>query len=331
MELTYVFEPKADESPLGYYRRLSAANALTAWKELALMAEVSPSRTGLLGAPDHIASMLGMPRDWTNRLAQQEQELRALRSLHRSSRDAVCPHCLEQDMYLRANWEHAYVTACIKHRVRLVDHCSTCDAPLDHQRGHIAQCGCGQELVHMPCETASEAELWLSGLLAGAGSTDDTNIAPDIVGAAPQAVAELVRTLCQRADTVGAPPRRNAASPKSVSEAVEFLTPLQSLLSQWPQAYEAHVRSRMAAGSEQARTLKALLGRWYQQLRHVATDGPLQVFLAPVQRIAAAEFDGVVGREDVDSWADLRYVRLSDAAQHGQTAQTRIEYAHCHD
>lgn len=318
MELTYLFEPKADESPLGYYRRLSAANSLTGWKELALMAEVSPSRTGLLGAPDHIASMLGMPRDWTNRLAQQEQELRALRSLHRSSRDAVCPHCLEQDMYLQASWEHAYVTACTKHGVRLVDRCSACDAPLDLQRGHIAQCGCGQELVHMPCEPATETELWLSGLLAGAGSTDGTNIAPDVVGAAPQAVAELVRTLCQRADTVGAPPRRNAASPKSVSEAVEFLTPLQLLLSQWPQAYEAHVRSRMAAGSEQARTLKALLGRWYQQLREVATDGPLHVFLAPVQRIAATEFDGVVGREDVDSWEDLRYVRLGDAATHGQ-------------
>lgn len=318
VELTYLIEPKADESPLGYYRRLSAANALTGWKELALMAEVSPSRTGLLGAPDHIASMLGMPRDWTDQLAHQEQELRALRSLHRSSRDAVCPHCLERDMYLRASWEHAYVTACTRHRVRLVDRCSACDAPLDLQRGHIAQCSCGQELVHMPCEPASEAELWLSGLLAGAGSTDGRDIAPDVVGAAPQAVAELVRTLCQRADTVGAPPRRNAASPKSVSEAVEFLTPLQSLLSQWPQAYEAHVRSRMAAGSEQARTLKALLGRWYQQLREVAADGPLHVFLVPVQRIAAVEFDGVVGREDVDNWEDLRYVRLSDAAQHGQ-------------
>lgn len=318
MELTYLFEPKADESPLGYYRRLSAANALMGWKELALMAEVSPSRTGMLGAPEHIATMLGMSREWTDHLAQQEQGLRTLRSLHRSGRDAVCPQCLAEDMYLRVGWEHAYATACTQHRTRLVDRCSACDEPLDLQREQIGQCSCGQDILRLPCEQASEAELWLSGLLGGGGATDAASIAPDVAGADPEAVAQLVRTLCQYADTAGAPPRRNAATPKSVSEAVEFLAPLQSLLAQWPQAYEAHVRSRLAEGSEQARTLKALLGRWYQQLRKVAADGPLHVFLAPVQRIAVAEFDGVIGREEVDHWEDLRYVRLSDAAHHGQ-------------
>lgn len=318
MELTYLFEPKADESPLGYYRRLSAANALTAWKELALMAEVSPSRTGLLGAPEHVATMLSMPPQWTEQLAQQEQRLRALRSLHRSGRDAVCPHCLAEDMYLRAGWEHAYATACTRHRVRLVDRCTVCASPLDIQRTHIALCNCSQELAHMHCEPATDAELWLSGVLAGAGDAGAATIAPAVIGADPQAVAQLVRTLCLLADVAGPPPRRNAASPKSVGEAVEFLAPLQSLLAQWPKAYEAHVRARMAAGPQEARTLKALLGVWYRQLREVASDGPLHAFLAPVQRIAATEFDGVVGIEDVDSWNDLRYVRLGDAANHGQ-------------
>lgn len=315
MELTYLFEPKADESPLGYYRRLSATNALMGWKELALMADVSPSRTGLLGAPEHVASMLGISTGWTNRLAQEEQGLRALRSLHRSGRDAVCPHCLAEDMYLRIGWEHAYVTACTKHQTRLVDRCSACDAPLDMQREQVAQCNCGQELIYLRCEKASDTEVWLSGLLTGTRSFD---IEPNVAGANPLDVTLLVRTLCQRADVGGVPPRRNASSPRSVGEAVGFLAPLQSLLSQWPQAYEAHVRSRMAAGSQEARTLKALLGRWYQQLREIAAEGPLHVFLAPVQRIAAAEFDGVVGREDVDSWEDLRYVRLGDAANHSQ-------------
>ncbi len=318
MELTYLFEPKADESPLGYYRRLSVANALTGWKELALMAEVSPSRSGLLGAPEHVAKMLSMPPQWTEHLAQQEQGLRALRSLHRSGRDAVCPHCLAEDMYLRIDWEHAYATACTRHRVRLVDRCTVCASPLDIQRTHIALCNCSQELAHLPCEPAKDAELWLSGLLAVVKMTGAATIAPDVVGAGPQAVAQLVRTLCQLADVAGPPPRRHAASPKSVGEAVEFLAPLQSLLAQWPKAYEAHVRSRMAAGPQEARTLKALLGGWYRQLREVAADGPLHAFIAPVQRIAATEFDGVVGVEDVDSWDDLRYVRLGDAAHHGQ-------------
>jgi ribosomal protein L37AE/L43A len=319
VELTYLLEPKADESPLGYYRRLSAANALTSWKELAIMAEVSPSRTGLLGVPDHVATMLNMPREWTDRLAQQEQELRALRSLHRSGRDAVCPHCLAEDMYLRVGWEHTYTTACTRHRMRLVDRCPGCNLPLDLLRAHIGQCGgCGHELASLSCEPATDAELWLSALLAGPGASDALCIEPNVSGSNPKAVAQLVKTLCQRSEAGGAPPRRNAASPKSISEALEFLAPLQQLLYKWPEQYEAHVRSRMAAGAEQARTLRALLGTWYQQLREVAADGPLHAFLAPVQRIAAAEFDGVVGPEDVDSWEDLRYVRLGEAARYGQ-------------
>lgn len=318
MELTYLFEPKADESPLGYYRRLSAANALTGWKELALAAEVSPSRTGLLGAPEHVATMLSMPQQWTEQLAQQEQGLRALRSLHRSSRDAVCPRCLAEDMYLRVSWEHAYATACPRHRVRLVDRCTVCASALDMQRERIAMCNCSQELIHLPCEPAAEAELWLSGALAATSDLAPAAMAPDVRGADPQDVAQLVRTLCQNADGTETPPRRNAAAPRSVSEAVEFLKPLGSLLHRWPSAYEDHVRTRMKTGPEHARTLKALLGRWYQQLREVASDGPLHAFLAPVQRIATTEFDGVVGREDVDSWDDLRFVRLGDAANHGQ-------------
>jgi hypothetical protein len=318
VELTYLFEPKADESPLGYYRRLSAANALTGWKELAQMAEVSPSRTGLLGAPEHVATMLSMPLQWSEQLAQQEQGLRTLRSLHRSSRDAVCPHCLVEDMYLRAGWEHAYATACTRHRVRLVDRCTVCASPLDIQREHIAMCNCSQELIHLPCEPATDAELWLSSALSATNDSTAPAIEPDVKGADPHAVAQLIRTLCQNAEGTGAPPRRNAAAPRSVSEAVEFLMPLRSLLHRWPQAFEDHVRTRMRTGPEHARTLKALLGRWYLQLREVASDGPLHAFLAPVQRIATTEFDGVVGREDVDSWDDLRYVRLGDAANHGQ-------------
>lgn len=316
MELTYLFEPKADESPLGYYRRLAAANALTGWKELAVMAEVSPSRTGLLGAQEHVAKMLNMPQDWSDRLAHQEQSLRAIRSLHRSARDAVCPHCLADEPYLRVSWEHAYVTACAHHQVRLVDRCPSCNSPLDPFRASLTACSCGQELTHIHSEPASAAELWLSSALA---EVDAPGIAPDIKGADLRDVAQLVRTLCQRA-SVGdaARPRRNAAAPKSVSEALAFLAPLQALLSEWPRGYEEHVRTRISTGPEQARTLRSRLGLWYTQLRRVAASGPLHAFLVPVQRIAAAEFDGVVGLEDVEGWEDLNYVRLGDAARHAQ-------------
>lgn len=316
MELTYIFEPKADESPLGYYRRLSAANALAGWRELAVMAEVPPTRTGLLGASSHIAKMLNLPEEWSDRLAQQEQSLQTMHPLHRSGRDAVCPHCLADEPYLRVSWEHAYVTACTRHQVRLVDRCPSCRCALDPQRESLTKCACGEELTHIPCEPASATELWLSSALAGAATP---GIAPNIAGAAPKDVAQLVKALCQRNGNADkAAPRRNAAAPKSVSEALEFLAPLQALLSEWPRGYEEHVRTRISTGPEQARTLRSRLGLWYTQLRQVGASGPLHAFLVPVQRIAAAEFDGVVGLEDVEGWEDLNYVRLGDAARHAQ-------------
>jgi hypothetical protein len=316
VELTHLFEPQLDESPLGYYRRLSAANALTSWRELATMAEVSPSRSGLLGTPEHTAAILNIPPAWTARMAQREQELRALRSLHRSRRDAVCPQCLAEEMYLRSGWEHVYVTACVRHKVQLVDRCAGCDSPLELIREQIGQCSCGHELAQQDCEPATHAQLWLSCALTG--GVPLVELAPEVAGADAQRIAQLVKVLCQGFELTSGPARRNAAAPQSISQAIEFLAPLERLLERWPKGYEAHVRARIAAGSPQSRTLRALLGRWYQQLRELALDEPLNQFIVPVQRVAAIEFDGVVNAADVDRWEDLRYVRLSDAAKHGQ-------------
>lgn len=317
MELTYLFEPKADESPLGYYRRLASANALWTWKELAIMAQVSPSRTGLLGRPEHVAAMLKVPGGWTQALADQESGLRALRSLHRARHDAVCPMCLADDVYLRICWEHAYVTVCVKHKVRLIDRCTACGEYFTPTRERIDVCHCGRELRLMPTQVASTAQIWVSSLLSSGGS-DCGGIAPHVSGVDAADVAHLVGTLCQLFAAGSAPPRRNAAGPKTVNEAVEFLSPLEELLRAWPASYEAHVRMRIAAGPPHARTLRALLGMWYQQIRAVTVNGPLKVFLSPILNIAGTEFDGLVGIDDVDTVQDLLYVRLSVAASYSR-------------
>jgi hypothetical protein len=318
MELTYHLEPKTDESPLGYYRRLSSVNGLRNWKELASLAQTSPSRTGLLGRPEHIAAMYNLPAEWTAAVAQTEEGLRAIRSLHRSHHDAVCPKCLSEDMYLRASWEHAYVTACPRHKVRLVERCPACDVFLSTQRQQVEVCDCGQELCLAPTDMATPAQLWLSSGLSRYTDGNRSQL-PDVAEVEPAKLAELVRALCVYSDPGSAAPRRNAASPNSVNEAIEFLSPLEVLLDNWPTSYEHHVRSRIAAGTGNARTLKALLGPWFQHLRAAAVQGGgLGMFLSPVLRIAAVEFDGVIGMEDAGAWEDLDYVRLKDAAKYGQ-------------
>ncbi|MBB3196886.1 TniQ family protein [Roseateles terrae] len=326
MELTYHLEPKADESPLGYYRRLASANDFRNWREFASLAGTSTSRTGLLSRPEHIAATYNLPTAWTASITQREESLKALRSLHRGHHDVVCPHCLGEDMYLRTGWEHCYVTACPTHRTVLVERCPACDSFLSINRERIEQCDCGQDLALIPTATATPVQLWLSARLMAVRGAPMSQL-PDLADASPADVAELVRTLCLYFDPVAPAPRRNAASPGSVSEAVEFLAPLETLLVDWPAAYEQHVRSRIAAGPGNARTLKALLGPWFRHLLTVASAGSLKAFLSPVIRIASTEFDGVIGMEDEGHWDDLRYVRLKDAAKHGHMTVPTLKRA----
>jgi len=326
MQLTYHLDPKADESPLGYYRRLSAANGLRNWKELASLAKASPSRTGLLSRPEHIAAMYNLPIELTTAITQKEESLKALRALHRGHHDAVCPQCLEDDAYLRIGWEHSYVTACPSHGSLLIERCPSCDDFLSIHRERVDRCDCGQDLAPIPAATATAVQRWLSSLLLNVHSSAPTGL-PDLNGSSASDIAELVRTLCLYADPTAPPPRRNAANPGSVREAIEFLAPLEALFAQWPLSYEQHVRARIAAGPAGARTLKALLGPWFRHLLAVTSAGPLKALLSPVIRIAAAEFDGVIGMEDEGHWDDLRYVRLKDAARHAQMTVPTLKRA----
>jgi len=293
MELAITFSPLDDASALGYYRRLACANALWNWKELARLAEVSPSRTGLLGQPEHVAEVLRLDPAWTQDLTQREATARGWRGLHRRGHDAVCPDCLQESGHLRVYWEHAYAVACHRHGKLLTDRCEACGEYLAHTREHIEFCQCGHDLRSQFCAAASPAQLWLANLLATDGASSGA-FEPHLRSVTVSDASLMVRTLCQHADPDAAGPRRNCAAPTSVHEALEFLRPLNTLLADWPTKFEAHVSDRIASASPDARTLNSLLGRWYQKLKSVAVQGPLQVFLKPVIDVASREFNGVI-------------------------------------
>lgn len=292
MELSITFAPTVDESPLGYYRRLAADNALWSWKELARMAGVSPSRTGVLSQPDYLADSLGLQPEWTHALAQREATQRAWRGLHRHGHDAVCPICLAESIHLKAAWEHAYAVACHQHGVMLLDQCPSCGDFLSHDRERIELCRCGHDLRLSNVQRASSGQVWLAKLL-DEGHTS-VGHAPELSNVSNSDASQLARLLCQRIDPTDSGPRRNSASPRTVREAIEFLQPLESLLGNWPQTFEAHVAQRLGAARPDARTLNAALGRWYQQLKALASGGPCEVFLVHVIQVAAREFDGVI-------------------------------------
>jgi hypothetical protein len=316
MSLMNTFAPHPDEAALGYYRRLSAANSLWNWKELARMAGVSEYRTGLLNRPEFVASALDLEPDWANFAAKQEDKARSLRGLHRSRHDAICAECLTEEPYLRAVWEHGYVTACPVHKTALTERCPSCGEYLSGTRERIEHCVCGHDLRECESVPATQSQLWLSGLLCGYPKVDEKS-GPDFRGVGQSDLSELVRVLCLYFDPRAPVPRRNAANPASALEAIEFLKPLESLIANWPTNFEAHVRERVQAGDKDARTLNKLLGRWYLSLKKTCRPKELAPLLETVLRVSQEDFDGVIGLDAAADVIEEQYdhVRLSQAAK----------------
>lgn len=316
MSLIVTFPPKDDESGLGYYRRLVADNAFSNWRELAGLAGVQRNRSALLRHADFVAAQLGLESAWTHFASHQESACRSWGRLHRAQADAVCPACLSEDRYLRHYWEHTYATACPQHRIRLVDQCDECGEYLSPHRYHIDQCDCGADLRRLPRIASTPAQQWLSTLIASAGGQSG-GVAPAVRHADIINLGKLVRVLCLHA-TLGAPAaHRGAALPKTITEAVEFLAPLETLLLNWPAGFQQHVEQRIAAGKPDARTLNSLLGPWYASLRRLCVDTAFEPFIQVVIGVAAERFDGVLGLDATKSMAVVAtdYVRLPDAAR----------------
>src|SRR5450830_814478 len=167
MSLILTYAPLDDESGMGYYRRLSADNALFSWRNLTDTAGVERSRRALLMRTNDVARNLGLETAWAESVKQEEDLCHNWGQLHRAHSDAVCPACMAESPYLRHDWGHAYVTACPKHRLQLVDQCNACGEHLSPMRLYIGLCTCGQDLGRLPRVLATKSQLWLSTLIGG--------------------------------------------------------------------------------------------------------------------------------------------------------------------
>ncbi|WP_175701383.1 TniQ family protein [Burkholderia ambifaria] len=316
MSLILTYAPRDDESGMGYYRRLAADNALFNWRDLASSAGVERNRRALLTRTDDVARNLGLEPIWAERTRRQEHLCRDWGRLHRAQSDAVCPACLAESPYIRHHWEHAYVTACPQHKILLVDQCNACGKHLSPERLYIGLCSCGHDLSSMPRVPASPAQQWLSTLIASNGQQAGS-AKPSLHGVDINVLVKVVRTLCQYSDPTRPGLPRGAVLPKFVADAVEFLSPLEALLFDWPIGFRNHVEQRIAAGRKDARTLNTLLGDWYVNLRKVCQGTTLEPLLQIVIDVAAQKSDCVLGLDSAKTMAEdaTGYMRAPDAAK----------------
>jgi hypothetical protein len=316
MSLILTYAPRDDESGMGYYRRLSADNALFSWRNLTDTAGVERNRRALLMCTDDVARNLGLEPTWAESAKQKEDLCRNWGRLHRAQSDAVCPPCLAESPYLRHQWEHTYVTACPQHHIQLVDQCDACGKHLSPERLYIGLCSCGHDLGSLPRVPATRAQQWLSTLIASNGRQSGS-MKPALHGVGIDVLVKVIRTLCLYSDPKQPGLPRRAALPKSVAEAVEFLAPLEALLANWPTGFQAHVEQRIAAGRKDARTLNTLLGDWYISLRKLCQGTTLEPLLQIIIDVAAEKSDCVLGLDSAKAMAEdaTGYLRAPDAAK----------------
>lgn len=323
MTLIHTFAPHADdESGLGYYRRLSAANARSSWKDLARDCGDSANQNVLLGHAELVASALGLETDWCHQASEQENRAAGWSGMRRRRRDAVCVHCLQEDAYLRTIWEHAYLVACPRHGVRLRDTCPSCAQPLRSTREHVSHCDCGLDLRTMAPEPATSAQMWVSSLLVDGHARVD-GCGPAIEAVDISVAASLIGTLCKHANLHVPARRLNAAAPATLKALEIFLSPLETLLANWPANFEQHVSERIKSGPQEARTLNKRLGSWYQQLSKLSGHAAIHPFLGAIGVVAEAEFEGLLGRD-----AASRFITKAAPQVPLMEAATRIGIAY---
>lgn len=325
MPLLQTFAPHADESGLGYYRRLAAANSLWKWREVASLANVTNYKSSLFDSPDYVASQLELEPEWTRLASKQDAASRALHRMYRQRYDAVCPCCLGEQVYLRQHWEHAFITACPTHGCLLMEKCPGCCTWLSSEREHIELCPCGQDLRATTTEQAGPLHLWLSAQLCG---EDSAAMRPFLKQVEPQALARLIKLLGQHTDPTAPNALKNQSLPTTLEAALEFLAPLEGMFSDWPKKFEQHVQARIAAGPQAARTINSLLDHWLRELRKCAEHPPLKIFLDITLRVCQEHFNGRMGaHDDVPDAADLNFKSLLQAAQLIGTSKDTLKKA----
>jgi hypothetical protein len=316
MPLNRPLEDFPDESPLGYYRRLAQKNAYESWRDLAHVAGISATPSGLMGNPGHLSSALGLDPAWTTRVAERDVKWRSAHRFLRLQHDAVCPQCLRDAEYLRIEWDHVYVVACHKHRSMLIEHCPRCKEPLSKQRPRIEYCDCGHDLRGHTCEAASDELIWVAQVI-GKADVRANWTGPKLQATSLTPISEMIQTLCTFHTPSVKGVRRNSSERRRVQDAANFLGALAPLLLNWPAGFHRHVQMRLQAADPAARTLNGALGIWYQRLKRSSLQCPGAPFLQEIINAVTSYSPFLLSVDGTRSktGGPLKILTLRDAAE----------------
>ncbi|MAQ52490.1 MAG: hypothetical protein CMK97_16340 [Pseudomonas sp.] len=157
----------SDESLLGYLARVADENFLPSVGAL-----LAPVKLRVKGhySPEELLEMsqgLGLSLEHLQQLAKPGcvESTGADWSRLRKQTVAVCPHCLNEEPYVRKLWHHELVTACPVHSSLLVHCCPECDQPIPIGSAGMMVCRCGFDYRTAEVRDAGKGDLAVATLL----------------------------------------------------------------------------------------------------------------------------------------------------------------------
>lgn len=174
-----------------------------------------------------------------------------------------CPICLEESGAWKKEWELYFVTACSKHKIRLIDHCSNCGEMQRTIRHSLNSCNCGAEYAQEKTLEASEREIQLAHEFSARLGAQPSN-APHLQLLDFDQLYKVLDMLSHnsKSSTLGI-----LTKLAHVSNAKEYISVGANALLDWPNGFHAYMRSKGEANNKEFKnSLTINYGPFYSTL-----------------------------------------------------------------
>jgi hypothetical protein len=163
----------------------------------------------------------------------------------------ICPDCIEEHGFIRAEWDLKLVTACERHQRSLVSICPECGKPLSWFRLGVLVCRCNGDLASAPSTSARSDVAALAGIIGRKllGRTLEQNCRSGYPTEALQKMS--LRTLLSLIPKLGAATGASAGGPPEA-----LMEGAARLLSDWPNQFVEFLDQKSLAQNSRGRGVR---------------------------------------------------------------------------
>lgn len=193
-------------------------------------------------------------------------------------RPKICPVCLTERGYCRAEWDIRVVVACWKHGQRLIDACGGCGQRLSWTRPSVSRCVCGYNLLSSGSEPADDAVTALMHsihIICSTPEVGNRRARSPLEVSSPFDLLEMVHLLSAYSTANREAGRRVSFGRIDLSQAYTLVREAAEILNDWPRGFHNFLdeirRNREGAG-ESGGLIKSFGGFYSALVRRLQTQ-----------------------------------------------------------